>query len=148
VYPGYDTTTNMTALQLQMPLFSGGGVASKDREAVALRERALAELEDVRRRAGIEAEEAYLGVFSGLAEVKAYEAAVHSSQSSLDSNRVAFRVGLRINIDVLNAQRQLYDTRLQLTRARLNTLLSLLKLKAAAGSLNEDDVAAVNALLE
>lgn len=148
VHPGFDTSTNMTALQFQMPLFSGGGVTSKEREVAALREKTLAELESARRGAALEAEEAYLGVFSGLAEVKAYEAAVHSSQSSLDSNRVAFRVGLRINIDVLNAQRQLYDTRRQLTRARLDTLIALLKLKAAAGSLSEDDVIAVNALLE
>lgn len=148
VQPGFDTTSNAAMLQLQVPIFSGGGILSKGREAVAQREKALAELDNVRRKAALEAEEAYLGVFSGLAETKAYEAAVLSSQSSLDSNRVAFRVGLRINIDVLNAQRQLYDTRQQLTRARVDTLLSMLKLKAAAGSLGEEDIAAVNALLE
>jgi outer membrane protein len=87
-------------------------------------------------------------VTSGLSQVRAYEAALTSSQSALDSNKLGYEVGVRINIDVLNAQTQLFDTRQKLAKARLDTLAALLKLKAAAGSLTEEDLQAVNLLLE
>ena len=146
--PGSDLNSRTIGLQLAIPIFAGGAVMSRDREAVALREKSLADLENARRQAALAARQAYLGVTSGLAQVKAYEAAVVSSQSALESNKLGYEVGVRINIDVLNAQSQLYDTRQKLVKARLDTLAALLKLKAAAGTLSEDDVVAVNALLE
>jgi outer membrane protein len=145
---GFDSNASTIGLQLSIPIFAGGGVVSKDREAVALKEKAGADLENARRNAALNARQAYLGVSSGMAQVKAYEAALTSSQSALDSNKLGYEVGVRINIDVLNAQSQLYDTRQKLAKARLDTLAALLKLKAAAGSLGEDDVAAINALLQ
>ncbi|MBI3096141.1 MAG: TolC family outer membrane protein [Rhodocyclales bacterium] len=148
VRPGSDTDVHAIGLQLSLPIFAGGAVMSKDREAVALKEKAASDLDNARRTAALNARQAYLGVSSGLAQVKAYEAALTSSQSALDSNKLGYEVGVRINIDVLNAQSQLYDTRQKLAKARLDTLAALLKLKAAAGSLGEDDVAAVNALLD
>ena len=143
-----DRDSSSVGLQLSSPIFAGGATASKDREAVALKEKAGADLENARRTAALNARQAYLGVSSGLAQVKAYEAALTSSQSALDSNKLGYEVGVRINIDVLNAQSQLFDTRQKLAKARLDTLAALLKLKAAAGSLGEDDVAAINALLQ
>ena len=145
---GSDANASTIGLQLSIPIFAGGAVMSKDREAVALREKAASDLENARRTAALNARQAYLGVSSGMAQVKAYEAALTSSQSALDSNKLGYDVGVRINIDVLNAQSQLFDTRQKLAKARLDTLAALLKLKAAAGSLGEDDVAAINALLE
>ncbi len=145
---GSDANASTIGLQLSIPIFAGGAVMSKDREAVALREKAASDLENARRTAALNARQAYLGVSSGMAQVKAYEAALTSSQSALDSNKLGYEVGVRINIDVLNAQSQLFDTRQKLAKARLDTLAALLKLKAAAGSLGEDDVAAINALLE
>ena len=145
---GFDSKSGTIGLQLSIPIFAGGAVMSKDREAVALKEKAGADLENARRTAALNARQAYLGVSSGLAQVKAYEAALTSSQSALDSNKLGYEVGVRINIDVLNAQSQLYDTRQKLAKARLDTLAALLKLKASAGSLGEDDVAAINALLD
>ncbi len=145
---GFDSKTSTLGLQLSIPFFAGGATASKDREAVALKEKAAADLENARRTAALNARQAYLGVSSGLAQVKAYEAALTSSQSALESNKLGYEVGVRINIDVLNAQSQLFDTRQKLAKARLDTLGALLKLKAAAGSLGEDDVAAINALLD
>ncbi len=85
---------------------------------------------------------------NGMAQVKAFEQALVSSQSALDSNKLGYEVGVRINIDVLNAQQQLFSTRRDLAKARYDTLLAQLRLKAAAGSLGEDDIQAVNALLE
>ena len=148
VRPGSDTDVHSVGLQLTIPIFAGGAVASKDREAVALKEKASADLDNARRGAALNARQAYLGVTSGLAQVRAYEAALTSSQSALDSNKLGYEVGVRINIDVLNAQSQLYDTKQKLAKARLDTLGALLKLKASAGTLSEDDVAAINALLE
>ena len=145
---GLDTDANTVGLQLSLPLFVGGAVSSKDREAVALKDKAMADLDNARRTAAQGARTAFLGVTSGLGQVKAFEAALISSQSALDSNKLGYEVGVRINIDVLNAQSQLYDTRQKLAKARLDTLLALLKLKAAAGGLAEADLASVNALLE
>ena len=145
---GSDTNTNTIGLQLSIPIFSGGATSSRTREAVALKEKAAADLENARRTAALNARQGYLGVNAGMAQVRAFEAALISSQSSVDSNKLGYEVGVRINIDVLNAQSQLYDTRQKLVKARMDTLIALLRLKAAAGSLAEEDVAAINALLE
>lgn len=140
-----DSTT--IGVQLNLPLFQGGGISSRAREAAALRLRADANLEDARRSAALLARQSYLGVTSGMAQVRALEAAQISSTSALEANRLGYEVGVRINIDVLNAQSQLAETLQQLSRARYDTLLSQLRLKAAAGTLGEDDVQAINALL-
>lgn len=145
---GSDTDASIIGLQLNMPIFSGGLTSSKTREAVALREKARSDMENVRRRAALGARQAYLGVTSGLAQVKALEQALVSSQSSLDSNKLGYEVGVRVNIDVLNAQQQLYATRRDLAKARLQTLTAQLKLKAATGALTEEDIVAINGLLE
>ena len=134
-------------LQLNLPLYAGGRVSSVSREAAALRMKADADLEDARRSAALAARQSWLGVTSGMAQVKALEAARVSSLSALEANKLGYEVGVRINIDVLNAQTQLADTLQQLARARYDTLLAQLRLKAAAGTLGEDDVAAINALL-
>jgi outer membrane protein len=140
-----DGTT--VGVQVNIPLFSGFSVSSQVREAVALSERARADLENARRTAAQEARQAFLGVNSGLAQVRALEAAEISSRSALDSNRLGYEVGVRINIDVLNAQQQLYVTRRDLSRARYDTLVNSLRLKSAAGTLAEEDLSQVNALL-
>ena len=94
------------------------------------------------------ARQSFLGVTRGLAPVQTMDAAEVSSNSALESNKLGYQVGVRINIDVLNAQRQLYQTRTDLARARYNTILAGLKLKAAAGSLREEDLQPINALLQ
>ena len=138
---------NTVGVQWNIPIFSGFSVDSKVREAVALKEKAEQDLENAKRTAAQAARQAYLGVASGLAQVTAYEAAEVSSQTSLDSNLLGYQVGIRINIDVLNAQQQLYNTRQTLAKARYDTIVNGLRLKSAAGSLKEDDILAVNGLL-
>jgi outer membrane protein len=145
---GVDTKSTTIGIQVAIPIFAGGAVASRDREAVALREKAAADLENARRQAAQGARQAYLGVSAGLAQVKALEAALVSSKSALESNKLGYEVGVRINIDVLNAQQQVYSTRRDLAKARLDTLASVIKLKYSAGTLGEEDVQAINALLE
>ncbi|MGV3742297.1 MAG: TolC family outer membrane protein [Burkholderiaceae bacterium] len=147
-----DSTDNIRdgttiGVQVNIPLFSGFAVTSQVREAVALSEKARTDLENARRSAAQEARQAFLGVNSGLAQVRALEAAEISSQSALESNRLGYEVGVRINIDVLNAQQQLYVTRRDLSKARYDTLVNSLRLKSAAGTLSEDDLAQVNTLL-
>ena len=140
--------TNSIGVQWSIPLFAGFGVTSKVREAIALEDKARNDLEYTRRSAAQSARQSFLGVTSGLAQVKALEAAEVSSQSALDSNKLGYEVGVRINIDVLNAQQQLYSTRKDLAKARYDTILYGLKLKSAAGTLKEDDLVKVNGLLK
>ena len=144
------TTTNTSAfgLQLTIPLFAGFSTTSKIREAIALENQARADLDTAKRTAAQSARAAFLGVQSGLSQIRALEAAEVSSNSSLESNKLGYEVGVRINIDVLNAQQQLYSTRRDLAKARYDTLVNSLRLKAAAGTLGEVDLAELNALLE
>ncbi|QEL66281.1 type I secretion outer membrane protein, TolC family [Oryzomicrobium terrae] len=135
-------------LQLTIPIFQGGYVNSKTREAQAQRQAAIANLEGAKRNAALTAQQSYLGVMSGLAQVKAYEAALVSSTSALESNKLGYEVGVRINIDVLNAEQQVYTTTRDLAKSRLDTLVAQLKLKSAVGTLAEEDIDQVNALLE
>jgi len=141
-----DISNRNIALQLAIPLYAGGNVGSLVRQAIANRERARQDLETGRRTAALSARQAYVGVTNGMAQVKALEAALVSSRSALESNKLGYEVGVRINIDVLNAQQQVYSTLRDLSRARYDTILNGLRLKAAAGSLRESDVQRVNRL--
>ena len=147
-FSAYNTDSTVVGLQLAVPLFQGGATNSRVREASALREKAVSDLDNARRTAAQSARQAYLGVTSGLAQVKAFEAAQVSSRSALDANKLGYEVGVRINIDVLNAQSQLFDTQQKLAKARYDTLMAQLKLKAAAGTLGDEDIKAINALLD
>ena len=143
-----DTTSRSVGVQLNMPLFQGGAVNSKWREAEANRERARQELENVRRNVAQLTRQAYLGVVSGIAQVQALQQALASSVSVLDASKLGHEVGVRTNLDVLNAQQQLYSTRRDLYQAQYNYLVSELQLKAAVGSLGEDDLSKVNQALQ
>lgn len=145
---GTDTKTTVIGVQLTLPLFSGFATQSGIAQAQALRDKAMADLDTAQRAAAQQARQAYLGVVSGLSQVKALEAATVSSNSSLASNKLGFDVGVRTNMDVLNAEAQVTSTRVSLIKARLDTLLSSLKLKVATGTLGEQDVVAINTLLQ
>lgn len=144
---GTDSTSTSVGLQLAIPLYSGGGTNSLVRQAIANQEKARQDLENARRSAALAVRQAYLGVSNGIAQVGALEQALVSSQSALDSNKLGYEVGVRINIDVLNAQQQLYSTERDLSKARYDTLVNGLRLKAAAGTLTEGDLEEVNRLL-
>ncbi|MCC6533993.1 MAG: TolC family outer membrane protein [Burkholderiales bacterium] len=142
--PGNDTNTGVIGFQLALPLYQGGAVNSRVREALANLERARQDLEAARRTAALNTRQAFLGVTSGIAQVKALQSAVMSSQSQLESTRLGQEVGVRTGVDVLNAQQQLYSARRDLAQARYNYILSSLRLRAAAGQLGEDDVVRVS----
>jgi outer membrane protein len=135
-------------LQLNVPLYQGGLTQSRVREALALQDRSSSELETARRSAANAAREAYTGVNFGLSQVQALESAEVSARTQLESTQLGYQVGVRIQLDVLNATTQLVQTQRDLKRARYDFLLSALRLKAATGALGEDDLAAVNGLLD
>jgi outer membrane protein len=138
---GFDTRQAAIGLQFVLPLYQGGGVNSRVREAMSNLERARQDLEGARRTAALNTRQAFLGVTSGIAQVKALESAVTSSQSQLDSTRLGQEVGVRTGVDVLNAQQQLYSARRDLAQARYNYILNKFRLLAATGRLGEEDVA-------
>lgn len=135
-------------IQASMPLFEGGAIRSRIREAVALREKALDDLEAARRTASQSARQAYLGLLSSIAQIRGYEAAYASSRSSLESNRLGYQVGVKINMDVLNAESQLADAEQKLAEARYAAILYRVQLKRAVGALTVEDVRQLNALLQ
>jgi outer membrane protein len=142
-----DSTNYNIGLQLAIPLYAGGNVSSLVRQAVANREKAQQDLESIRRTAALNARQSFLGVTNGMAQVKALEAALISSRSALDSNKLGYEVGVRINIDVLNAQQQVFSTLRDLSRARYDAILNGLRLKSASGTLTDGDVEEINRLL-
>ncbi len=146
---GIDYRTNVASvgLSFNLPLFAGYAIQNRIKETVALEEKSRSDLETVKRDVAQATRAAFFGVQSGLGQVKALEAAEASSQSALDANKLGYQVGVRINIDVLNAQSQLYDTKAKLAKARYDVLLGGLKLRQANGTLKEDNLNAVNALL-
>ena len=143
-----ETDFQNIGIQVNLPIFQGMGVVSRQREASANRSAAESNLEAARRNAALAARQYYLGVVNGMAQVRALHAALTSSQLALESNKLGYEVGVRINIDVLNAENQVYVTRRDLAKAVLDTVMSQFKLKAAVGTLGEDDVIAVNTLLD
>ncbi len=134
-------------IQFNLPLYSGGALQNRIAEAVALHTRARAELDAAQRGVTRATRSAYLGVVSGIGQVQALQAAQASSQSALEANRLGLEVGVRINLDVLNAQSQLFDTKTQLARARYEVLLGSLRLRQASGVLTADDLQPIAALL-
>lgn len=140
--------SNVAGIQFSMPIFSGGLTSSHIREAIANRDKLSSQLEESRRKAGAEAKQAYAGIMSGLAQVEALQASVEAGESSVKGNQAGYKLGLRTNSDVLNAQQQLFASRRDLSKARYDTLLAGLKLKAAAGVLSGNDVEVLNRLFE
>jgi outer membrane protein len=145
--PGTDTTNKELGLQLNIPIYQGGLVDSRVREAVANEDKARQDLENARRTAELNARQNYVGVTTGIAQVKAQEAALASSQSALASTRLGREVGVRTQVDVLNAQQQVFTALRDLAKAKYDYIMATLKLKAAVGRLTEQDVVAVNAWL-
>ena len=132
---------------MSVPIFQGGLTQSRVREAVALRDKAAQDLENTQRIVSQTVRQQFLNVTSGIAQVRALEQALASTQSQLDSTILGRDVGVRTSVDVLNAQQQVFQTRRDLLQARYNYLLYGLRLKAAAGLLSEADIEEVNRTL-
>ena len=135
------------SVQLNVPIFAGFALDNRVRETVALNEKAEQDLQAARRTVTLGTKTAYLNLTSGLSQVQALMAAEDSSRLALEANQVGYKVGVRINIDVLNSQSQLYQTQRDLAQARYNVVLGALKLRQANGTLKPEDLQSVNALL-
>ncbi len=140
-------TTGSIGLQFNVPLFAGFSTQNRIRETLSLKDKAISDLEGARRTVALGTRTAYFGVLSGQGQVKALEAAELSSQSALDANKLGYQVGVRINIDVLNSQSQLFQTKRDLAQARYNVLLGGLRLRQANGTLSPEDLQLINTRL-
>ena len=142
-----DTRTATIGVELNLPIYQGGLTSSRVREAVANQEKARQDLEVATREASLQARQAWLNVNSGAARVRALEQALTSTQAQLDSTKLGLQVGVRTNLDVLNAEQQVLSARRDLAGARYAYLLSGLSLKAAVGALSAADLEAIDKLL-
>lgn len=143
---GLDLEERVLGVRFSVPVYAGGTLVARQREAASLRDKADQELENARRTSMLAARQSFLNASAGLAQVKALEQALVSAQTALQSNQRGLELGVRANIDVLNAQQQVSQTELDLARARYDTLLATLRLQAAAGRLGEDHLRALNTL--
>ena len=142
--PLRETTRADVGLRLSLPLYSGGSILSRTRESRHRYQRRLEQLELERRRAQRETRGAYLGVDSGISRVQALEQAVRSSLTAAEAIEAGFQVGTRTSVDVLDAQRDLFRARRDLSEARYRYVLDVLRLKRAAGTLSQEDLRIVS----
>ena len=134
----------VVGVQLTIPIYTGGFVSSKVREAIALQDTARNNLEGAKRAALFNAQTGFTGVNSAAASVKANEQAVKSAQVAYDSTKTGLEVGVRTNLDVLNTQQNVYQARQTLAQSYFNYLIGILQLKAAVGTLNDEDLEQIN----
>jgi outer membrane protein len=135
-------------VQFNLPLYAGGGVQSRVREAVLMHAKADAELEVTKRQITSQLRQAFSSLINGQIQIEALSAAALSSKSSVDANKIGYQIGTRINTDVLNAEQQLFATVRDLYKTRAETIMQTLRLKAAHGTLGEADIQDINLLLK
>jgi outer membrane protein len=140
----FNTRSGQVGVAVSVPIYQGGFVNSRIREAIALQDNARQSLEAARRNALFNAQTGFTGVQSSVASIKANAQAVHSAEVAYESNRVGQEVGVRTNLDVLNTQQNVFTARRDLAQSYFNYLISVLRLKAAVGTLTEQDIEALN----
>jgi outer membrane protein len=139
-----ETRLSIVGVQLNVPIYQGGLINSRVRQAISNQEKARQDLESARRSAQLLAQTSFSGVTSGVAQVKAFEQALNSAQVSYDSNKLGLEVGVRTNLDVLNQQQQVFQTRFNLAQSYYNFVINNLRLKQAVGTLTDIDVEQLN----
>ncbi|MGQ3051617.1 MAG: TolC family outer membrane protein [Roseateles sp.] len=134
-------------LTLSYPLYTGGLTQNRIRETLVLEEKARNDLDFARRAVAEGTRRYFYLVQSQKAQVSAFEAAESSTKLALEATQLGYKVGVRVNLDVLNAQTQLYSTQRDLAKARYDVVVNSLRLRQASGQLRPEDVAAANSLL-
>ena len=134
------TASNSVSVQLTVPIYSGGATQSRVREAVALEEKAREDLIFAQRNAATQVRQAYAGVVNGRAQVEALQVAVVAGRNAVESNKIGLKIGTRITPDVLTAEQQLFASLRDLYKARIDAAMQSLKLKAAVGQLQPEDL--------
>ena len=141
---GSELQSAVIGVQFQMPLYQGGGISSRVRQAALNYDRARDDVEIARRSTELETQRAYLNLSTSIAQVKAFEQALISTQSQVDSTKLGYEVGVRTSVDVLNAEQQYFTAKRDLLQARYNYLVNIIRLKASAGVIAEVDLADIN----
>jgi len=140
----YDQDDITLAIELNIPLYTGGRISAQKQQAEqdyqAARNATLLQ----RRLTSQQTRDAYLGVVSGISQVKALRQALSSSTTALEATEAGFEVGTRTSVDVLVSLRETYASRRDYASARYDYLINILKLKQASGLLNIDDLAEIN----
>ena len=146
----YGATSNLTtgAVVLSWPFYTGNALDNRVRETLSLTQKAQADLDAASRNVAQNTRSAFYGVLSGVSQVKALQAAVESSQVALEANKLGYTVGVRINMNVLDAQSKLFDTKAKLAKARYDVLIGHLRLRQVSGTLQMQDLQGINNLLE
>ena len=145
---GNELQVGSIGLQLQIPLYEGGATSSRVRQAVLNKQKAQDDLETIRRQTELDTQRAYLNLSSSIAQLKALDQAVISSQSQLDATQLGYQVGVRTSLDVLNAQQQLFSAKRDALQARYNYLINIIRLKTATGIVAAADLVDINQQLE
>lgn len=141
---GSDLKTATIGVQLLVPLYQGGDTGSRVRQAVLNKQKAQDDVDIARRQMELDTQRAYLNLSTGIAQVKAYEQVLVSSQIQLDSTKLGYDVGVRTSVDVLNAQQQLFSAKRDLLQARYSYLVNIIRLKAVSGIVTEADLVDIN----
>ena len=143
-----ESTTSSIGIRLNVPIYEGGAVNSRTRQAGHQHAVALDRVETARRGILRQTRQSFLGVLTQMSAVTALKQAVVSSATALESTRAGFEVGTRTTVDVILAERSLSQARRDLAKARYEYILNLLRLKQAAGTLGPDDIAVTNSWLK
>ncbi|MCW9023518.1 MAG: TolC family outer membrane protein [Gammaproteobacteria bacterium] len=145
---GRDQEETQIGLQLNLSLYEGGLVSSKTRQTAHLYNQSKELYEQQRRTTERLTRSAYLNVLSNISQVKAFKQALQSSKTALEATEAGYEVGTRTAVDVLNAHREVFRAERDYANSRYNYILETLRLKQAAGSLNEDDIQSINLWLK
>lgn len=137
-------TNSTVGLQITFPLFKGGSVISKSRQAAHLYEKYLKETESLRRQVSSTTRQAYRGVLTQISQVKALKQAIVSNKSALKATEASFNVGTRTIVDVLTSQTSLIQAEQDYANARYDYILESIRLKQTAGILNPKDIEQIN----
>jgi len=140
-----DTVNRTIGVQVNIPIYQGGAINASTRQAAAGYERAQADLDVRSNRILVEMRKSYDQVQNSIAKVAALEKAVASGKLLMTATEQSIKGGVRINLDLLNAQQQLYTSQRDLAQARYNYLINLVRLRAGAGTLDESAVREVAA---
>ncbi len=141
---GSELESAVVGVQMQIPLYQGGAISSRVRQAVHSQEKARDDVEIARRNAELETQRAYLNLSTSIAQVKALEQAENSSRLQVESTKLGYEVGVRNSVDVLNAEQQYFLAKRDLLQARYNYLVNIVRLKASSGLIAEVDLVDIN----
>lgn len=134
--------TTQYGVSVSIPLFSGFGTDAKVKEALALEDKANGDVAQASDQVELGIKQAYFGLKGALGQIPALDRARESNQVAVQANQRGYQVGMRTNVDVLNALAQLFQTEKDLAKARTDAWLNYIKLRIQTGKWTENDLRA------